>query len=85
MKNNPWVACVALFSRRPWCAHVTVIHEANRIAVFSNETCIGLNGWIPVGGKVDPSSIIGDNLVWKNAQKNDTKNNTYDTINNNVK
>ena len=34
-----------------------------------------------MGGQVDPSSIVGDNLVWKNAQKNDTKNNTSDTIN----
>ena len=31
-----------------------------------------MNGWIPVGGQVDPSSTVGDNLVWKNAQKNDT-------------
>jgi hypothetical protein len=30
---------------------------------------------------VDPSSIVGDSLEWKNAQKNDTKNNTSDTIN----
>jgi hypothetical protein len=81
VKNNPWVSCLALFSRKPWCAHVTVTPEANRIAVFNNGTCIGLNGWIPVGGQVDPSSIVGDNLVWKNAQKNDTKNNTSDTIN----
>ena len=51
-KNNPWVACVALFSRRPWCAHVTVTPEAKRIAVFSNGTCIGLNGWIAVGVKL---------------------------------
>jgi hypothetical protein len=42
--------------------------------VFSRGTCMGLNGWIPVGGHVDPSSIIGDSLVWKNAQKNETKN-----------
>jgi hypothetical protein len=34
-----------------------------------------------VGGQVDPSSIVGDSLVWKNAQRNDTKNNTSDTIN----
>jgi hypothetical protein len=34
VQKNPWVACVALFSRRPWCAHVTVTPEANRIAVF---------------------------------------------------
>ena len=44
-------------------------------------TCIGLNGWIPVGSQVDPSSIVGDNLACKNAQKNDTKNNISDTIN----
>jgi hypothetical protein len=30
-----------------------------------------------VGGQFDPSSIVGDNLVWKNAQKH----NTSDTIN----
>ena len=44
MKNSPWVACVALFSRRSWCAQVTVTTDANRIAVFSNGTCMGLNG-----------------------------------------
>jgi len=26
-------------------------------------------------------SIVGDKLVWKNAQKNDTKNKTSDTMN----
>ena len=36
-------------------------------AVFSIGTCIGLNGWIPVGGQVVPSSTVGDSLVWKNA------------------
>ena len=44
------------------------------IAVFSNGTCVGLNGRIPVGVQVDPNSIVGDNLDWNNAQKNDTKN-----------
>ena len=44
------------------------------IAVFSNGTCMGLNVWIPVGGQVDPSSTVGDNLVWKNAHKNDMNN-----------
>ena len=39
-----------------------------------------LNGWIPVGGQVDPSSIVGNNLVWKNAQNYDTKNNISDKI-----
>jgi hypothetical protein len=81
VKNNPCVACVALFSSNLWCAHVTVTPDASRIAVFSNGTCIGLNGWIPVGGQVDPSSIVGDSLEWKNAQKNDTKNKTSETMN----
>jgi len=72
---------VALFSSKPWWAHVTFTPDASRIAVFSKGTCIGLNGWIPVGGQVDPISIVGDSLVWKNAQKNDTKNRISDTMN----
>jgi hypothetical protein len=36
---------------------------------------------MPVGGHVDPNSIVGDSLVWKNAQKNETKNKISDTIN----
>jgi len=35
-----------------------MLHDASRIAVFSKGTCIGLNGWIPVGGQVDPSSNV---------------------------
>jgi hypothetical protein len=44
---------------------------------------MGLNGWIPVGGQVDPtsSSVVGDGLVWKNAQKNETKNKISETMN----
>ena len=49
--------------------------------MFSNETCVGLNRLIPVGGQVDPSSIVGDSLVWKNAQKNNKKSKTSETIN----
>jgi hypothetical protein len=54
VKNNP---C------SPWCAHVIVTPDANRIAVFSRGICKGLNGKIPVGGHVDPSSIVGDRLL----------------------
>jgi hypothetical protein len=49
--------------------------------VFSSGICIGLNGWIPVGGQADPSSIVGDSLLWKNAQKNDAKNRTSEIMN----
>jgi hypothetical protein len=34
-----------------------------------------------VGGHIDPISIVGDNLLWKNAQKNDTKNRTSEMMN----
>jgi len=34
-----------------------------------------------VGGRVDPNSIVGDSLVWKDAQKNDTKNTISERIN----
>ena len=33
-----------------------------------------------MGGHIDPSSIVGDSLVWKNAQENVTKNKTTETI-----
>lgn len=49
--------------------------------MFSNGICIGLNGEIPIGGHVDPSSMVGDNLLWKKAQKNERKKNTSEIIN----
>jgi hypothetical protein len=49
--------------------------------VFNSGTFSGLNGWIPVGGHVDPSSIVGDSLLWKNAQKNDAKNSSFEMMN----
>jgi hypothetical protein len=55
--------------------------DASKIAVFSKGDCTGLNGWIPVSGQVDTSSVVGDNLVWKNAQKNNIKNKISETIN----
>jgi len=63
------------------CTVRTVTPEASGIAVFSNGTCIGLNCCNPVGGQVDPSSIVDDSIAWKNAQKNDTKYKTSETIN----
>jgi len=41
VKESPWVACVVLFSRRPWCAYVIVTSKANRIPVFSNGLVLG--------------------------------------------
>jgi hypothetical protein len=75
------MVCLNLFSSRLWCAQVTVTPDASRIAVFSRGICIGLKGVIPVGGHIDPNSIVGDSLLWKNAQKKDTKNKTSEIIN----
>jgi hypothetical protein len=41
---------------------------------------MGLNGEIPVGSLGDPNSVIGESLLWKNAQKNEMKN-TSEIIN----
>jgi hypothetical protein len=30
---------------------------------------------IPIGDQVDPSSIVGDRLLWKNAKKRDKEEN----------
>jgi hypothetical protein len=51
------------------------------MAVFSRGICRGLNGKIPVGGQIDPSSMVGVSLLWKNAQKNEMKKNTSEIIN----
>lgn len=41
----------------------------------------GFKGSIPIGGHFIPISMAGERLLWKNAQKNDTKNRISDTIN----
>ena len=60
---------------------MTVTPEARRTAVLSRGTLNGLSGLIPVGGQQQPSSGVGDNLLWKKAQKNAKKNNTSEVIN----
>lgn len=47
-----------------WCAHVTVIPEANRTAVLRRGTSMGLSGKIPLGGHCPPSSGVGARLEW---------------------
>ena len=64
-----------------WCAQVTVAPDVNKIIVFNNGTSQGLKGWIACGGQIDPISIVGAKLEWKNAQKNAKKNIISDTIN----
>lgn len=40
----------------------------------------GLIGEIPVGGHLQPNSGVGANLLWKKAQKKETKKRTSDKI-----
>ena len=70
-----------LFSSNLWCAQVTVTPDANNTAVFSKGTLNGFKGVIPAGGQQQPSSGVGDSLLWKNAQKKAKKNNTSDVMN----
>lgn len=78
--KSPWDLWEWLFSIIPWWDQVIVIPEANKIAVLRRGICIGLNGLIPKGGHIFPISIEGDNLLWKKAQKKDTKKRTSDVI-----
>lgn len=65
-----------------WWAQVTVAPELSKIAVFNRGTEKGLRGSTPNGGHITPISTEGDKLLWKKAQKKETKNNISDTINN---
>ena len=58
-----WIVFFRLFSRRLWCAQVTVTPDANNTAVFSKGTLNGFNGVIPVGGQQHPNSGVGDSLL----------------------
>jgi hypothetical protein len=66
------------------CLHVIEIPDDSKIIVLSNGILIGLNVMILFGGHCAPISIVGDNLLWKNAQKKEEKNKISDKINNNI-
>lgn len=66
------------------CDHVTHAPDVNSIAVFNSGTSNAFSGLIPTGGQMLPTSIVGTNALWKNAQKNDMKKHTSDNINNNI-
>lgn len=64
-----------------WCAQVTETPDDSNKMVFSSGMLIGLKELIDIGGHICPSSIVGEILLWKNAQKKETKKNTSDKIN----
>jgi hypothetical protein len=55
--------------------------DETRMMVFRRGMHMGLNGVIDRGGQVCPISMLGDTLLWKNAQKNEEKNRTSEVIN----
>lgn len=50
------------------------------MVVFRSGILTGLKGWVPFGGHIRPSSIVGLSLLWKKAQKKEKKNNTSDVM-----
>lgn len=58
-----------------------VTPEVNKIAVFNKGIWNGLKIKIPKGGHTLPSSIAGDKLLWKKAQKNLMKKKISEIIN----
>ena len=78
---NPWVVWVKFPTIREWWAQVTLIPDEIKIIVFNKGTWKGLKTLIPKGGQREPTSILGESLLWKKAQKKLTKKNTSLTIN----
>jgi len=70
-----------LFFNISWWAQVTVTPDESRRIVLSSGILIGLNGWIDMGGHICPNSTVGEILLWKKAQKKDTKKNTSEVMN----
>lgn len=80
MAESPAMTFFLSCSIKLWCAHVTVIPEAKRTAVFSKGIEKGLMALIPVGGQTQPNSVVGESLLWKKAQKKAKKNITSETM-----
>ena len=82
MISNPILVWEKFPIIKAWWAQVTLIPEEIKMIVFNKGTWKGLKTLIPNGGHTEPTSILGDNLAWKNAQKKLKKKKTSETINN---
>lgn len=60
--------------RREWWDHVRDAPDLIKMMVLRSGTFIGLKGSIVIGGHMDPSSMEGLILEWKNDQKKLKKN-----------
>jgi hypothetical protein len=60
---------------------VIVTPDASNSTVLSSGNSNALIASIPIGGHCAPNSTVGDNALWKYAQKIAKKNKASDTIN----
>lgn len=67
-----------------WWDQVTVTPEDKSKIVFIRGILIGLKVTIDKEGQFCPNSIVGEILLWKKAQKKDTKKRTSDKINSTI-
>ena len=79
--TNPYKVPLLFPCIKEWWAYVTVTPDDNNITVLSKGYSKGLIASIPIGGHWAPNSTVGDNALWKNAQKIAKKNKASDTIN----
>ena len=82
VNNKPFNKPFLSFSKRAWCAQVTVVPDKSKINVLINGICQGSRALIPLGGQTDPITCVGNKLASKKAQNQATKNITSDIMNN---
>jgi len=75
------IANSIFFSKNEWWDQVIVAPDDNKIIEFNSGIPIGSNTIILIGGHTSPSSMFGEILLWKKAQKNLKKNMISDKIN----
>lgn len=84
VKKRDIFAFLKFFFSISWWDHVMDTPEDNNRIVFSRGILIGLKETIDIGGQACPNSTVGEILLWKKAQKKDTKNRISDEINNTI-
>jgi len=74
------LALLKFFFSISWCDQVILTPDERSKIVFKRGILIGLKEITASGGQFCPNSIDGEILLWKKAQKKDTKNKISDTI-----
>jgi hypothetical protein len=81
VKNKDIFDLIKLLFNISWCDQVIETPEESNKIVFKRGILIGLKERIDWGGHLCPNSTVGEILLWKNDQKNDTKKKISETIN----